>query len=74
MTLLTALAYFFVGIICIHRTERLVEWIGSALNRISANKNRAWLQGRGVRIFFRFIGVLAMLNAIMLLYAIIYRR
>jgi hypothetical protein len=74
MTLLMALVYFLAGILCIHRPALLVEWIGNALKRTGNAKAPEWLGGRGIIMFIRLIGFLAMLNAIVLFYTAFYRH
>jgi hypothetical protein len=68
MTLLMALLYLLAGILCIHRPGRITEWIGKALRRSGNANEPEWLKGRGVLLFIRTIGFLALVNAVMLFY------
>ena len=67
-----ALLYFIAGVFCIHRAARLVEWAGNALQRTRGDKRPQWLQGRGIIVFIRLIGFVAMFNAIALFYSAFY--
>ena len=68
MTLLMALIYLAAGILCINRPGRIVESIGTALKRAGNFNEPAWLKARGIIVFIRLIGVMALINAVMLFY------
>ena len=68
MTLLMALIYLAAGILCINRPGRIVELIGTALKRAGNFNEPAWLKARGIIVFIRLSGFLALVNAVMLLY------
>ena len=65
-----ALAFLVAGVFCIHRPERIAAWLADAMRRAGGGQGTApaWAQGRGTVLFIRFIGLLALLNAVMLLY------
>ena len=73
VTLMIALIYFIAGVICVQRPARLVEWLGKAVSRTTDGGRPSWLQGRGVIYFIRFIGALALLNAVTLFFSAYYR-
>src|SRR3569833_962808 len=70
MSTLMALAFLVAGVFCIHRPERFAAWLADAMRRAGGGQGTApaWAQGRGTVLFIRFIGLLALLNAVMLLY------
>ncbi len=68
MTLLMALTFLVTGILCINRPERIVAWIADMLKRSGNPNEPPWMKGRGVLLFIRFIGFLALINAAMLFY------
>ena len=72
MTLFMAAVYFLAGVMCIHRPAHLLEWISHALKRGSETKRPTWLQGRGIIVFIRLLGFLALLNAVVLFYTAFY--
>ena len=70
MSLLIALIFLAVGIACINRPARIVQWISDAVLRASHGeiKEPGWIKGRVIIIVIRLLGVLALLNAVMLIY------
>ncbi len=74
VTLFMALAYFVIGAVCIQNPARLLGWFANALQRMGSTKGQALLNGRGLVLFVRLIGLLALLNAGMLFYTSQYRH
>ena len=74
MTLFIAALYFLAGVICIQRPAHLIEWLSKALKLGTETKRPAWLQGRGIILFIRLMGFLALLNAVVLFYTALYRQ
>jgi len=70
MSLLIALIFLVVGIICVNRPARIVQWISDAMRRAGHGeiKGPGWLQARSVIILIRLVGILALLNAVTLIY------
>src|SRR3569623_204913 len=70
MSTLMALAFLVAGVFCIHRPERIEPWHADALRSAVGAQGTApaWALGRGTGLFIRFIGLLALRYAVMLLY------
>lgn len=70
MTLIMALAFLLAGILCVRRPEPIAQWMAEAVRRASPGNSVAanWLRGRGVIVFIRLLGLLALLNAVTLFY------
>lgn len=67
-----AIAFLVAGGLCIQRPERIAQWLGDTMKGVGGGEaaEAAWLRGRGMILFIRFIGALALLNAVMLLYTL----
>src|SRR3569623_3381353 len=70
MSTLMALAFQVAGVFCIHRPARIAAWLAAAVRRAGGGQGTApaWAQGRGTVLFIRFIGLLALLIAVLLMY------
>ena len=70
MSLLMAIAFFVAGALCIQRPERIAQWLAATLRGVAgeAAADAAWLRSGGVAWFIRLVGVLALINAVALLY------
>lgn len=69
MTLLIAIAYLAAGILCLQRPDRIAAWVSRTLGAVAGSgaEGADWLRSRGTRIAIRLVGVLALINAVMLL-------
>lgn len=69
MSLLLAIAFFVTGAVCIQRPGHVARWLADTMRGVAGAEaaGAAWLRGRGMILFIRLVGVLALLNAVMLL-------
>jgi len=68
MSLFLVLLYLVAGSACLTRPALIIKWIATLLKSAGSPDEPAWLRGRGVVLFIRLIGFLALLNAVMYLY------
>jgi len=69
VTLLMALFFLWIGVACLHRPQRVQQWLVSFYksNR-PEHQAPAWMEGKGVTLFIRVIGLLCLINFITQLY------
>lgn len=72
MSLLMALAFLVAGVFCIQRPERVARWLADTLRGVAGQEaaGAAWLKGSGLAWCIRLVGVLALINAVALLYTL----
>jgi hypothetical protein len=70
MTLILTILFFVAGGICLTKPKRLVEWMTMLAARMQGKDATSFraMENQGLLLFIRVIGILALVNAVMLLF------
>ena len=70
MTLILTILFFVAGGICLTKPKRLVEWMTMLASRMQGKDATSFraMENQGLLLFIRVIGILALVNAVMLLF------
>lgn len=72
-TLLMALFFLWVGVLCLHRPERVQQWLVSFYKSNRPEHDApAWMQAKGTTFFIRVLGALCLVNFITQLYLLVH--
>lgn len=72
-TLLMALFFLWVGVLCLHRPDRVQQWlVGFYKSNRPEHEAPAWLEGKGIALFIRVIGFLCLVNFITQVYLLMH--
>ena len=68
MSIVMALLFLITGVFCIQRPRIIAGWVALLFKGAGNREAPAWLQSRGMLLFIRVLGFLALVNATMYFY------
>lgn len=72
VTLLMAVFFLWLGVTCLHRPQRVQQWLISFYKQNKPDGAvPGWLQGNGIILFTRLFGVLCMVNFFLQVYLLL---
>lgn len=72
-TLLMALFFLWVGVLCLHRPDRVQQWlVGFYKSNRPKHEAPTWMQSKGMALFIRVIGALCLVNFISQVYLLMH--